>query len=103
AESAGKFADEDLIELSARNLDQRRIRLSAVGIGESVSDALLDRITEAGKGASMFASSLEELDAIFGSRFVSLVETIATNVHFKLELPKAISLRAFYGEEASPK
>jgi Mg-chelatase subunit ChlD len=103
AESAGHFADEELIALSARSYDQRRIRLSAVGIGESVSDTLLDRITEAGKGASMFASSEAELDAIFGTRFVSLVETVATHVHFKLELPDAVNLRAFYGEEASPK
>jgi uncharacterized protein YegL len=101
AEGTGTSADEELISLSARNYDARRVRLSAVGIGETVSDELLDRLTEAGKGASMFVSSRAELDAIFGSRFPSLMETVATNVHFRLQLPKAVTLRAFYGEEAS--
>jgi hypothetical protein len=93
--------DEELAALSARNFDTRRVRLSAVGVGETVSDALLDRITESGRGASIFLSSEAEIDAVFGSRFPSLIETVATNVHFKLELPPALSLRAFYGEEAS--
>lgn len=93
--------DEKLIRLSAQSFDVRRVRLSAVGFGDTVSDELLDRLTEVGKGASMFVSSPRELDAIFGTRFSSLVETIAENVHFRLELPPSISLRAFYGEEAS--
>lgn len=101
AEGTGTSADEELIRLSARNYDARRVRLSAVGLGDTVSDELIDRLTEAGKGASMFVSSRAELEAIFGSRFSSLLETIATNVHFRLELPPAINLRAFYGEEAS--
>jgi hypothetical protein len=41
------------------------------------------------------------VDALFGPRFSSLVETVATNVRFKLELPPSLRLRAFYGEEAS--
>jgi hypothetical protein len=61
----------------------------------------LDRLTEAGKGASVFLSSKAEVDALFGPRFSSLVETVATNVRFKLELPPSLRLRAFYGEEAS--
>lgn len=100
-EGTGTSADENVIRISAQSYDARRIRLSAVGLGDTVSDELLDRLTEAGKGASLFVSSKEELDAIFGRRFTSLLETVATNVHFRLELPPAISLRAFYGEEAS--
>ncbi len=101
-EGTATAEDEKLIRLSARSFDVRRVRLSAVGFGDTVSDELLDRLTEAGKGASMFVSSPRELDAIFGSRFISLVETVAENVHFRLQLPPSISLRAFCGEEASP-
>lgn len=102
AEATSLITDEAVIALSARQYDARRVRLSAVGVGVTVSDRLLDRLTEAGKGASVFLSSEAELDAVFGTRFTSLVETIATNVHFRLELPPAMHLRAFYGEEASP-
>lgn len=103
AEATSLVTDEEVVALSASQYDARRVRLSAVGVGVTVSDRLLDRLTEAGKGASVFLSSAAEIEAVFGSRFTSLVETVATNVHFRLQLPPSIRLRAFYGEEASPK
>jgi len=87
--------------LTAGNFDARRIRLSAIGFGEKVDDALLDRLTEQGRGASLFLSASHEVDLAFGHRFTSLIENIATDVHFRLQLPHSLELTAFYGEEAS--
>jgi Ca-activated chloride channel homolog len=81
--------------------DARRIRLSGVGVGRDFDDALLDRLTEAGRGAYVFLGSEAEVDAVFGSRFSSLVETVANDVHFRLHLPPTLRIQAFHGEEAS--
>lgn len=93
--------DETLISLVGTHYDSRRIRLSGIGVGSEFNDSLLDNLTERGKGAYVFLGSPLEVDAVFGSRFVSLIETIANDVHFKLELPPSLALATFYGEEAS--
>lgn len=93
--------DEELISLVGKHYDARQIRLSGVGVGRTFNDSLLDRLTERGKGAYVFLGSDAEVDAVFGSRFVSLIETIASDVHFKLHLPPSLRMDTFYGEEAS--
>jgi Ca-activated chloride channel family protein len=81
--------------------DARRVRLSGIGVGADFSDHLLDRLTEAGRGAYVFLGSEAETDAVFGDRFVSLVETIGNDVHYQLRLPPTLRLRRFHGEQAS--
>ena len=81
--------------------DARRIRLSGIGVGREFDDALLDRLTEKGRGAYVFLGSAAEVDAVFGPRFSSLVETVANDVHFRLHLPPSLRMQAFHGEEAS--
>jgi len=81
--------------------DARRIRLSGIGVGQEFNDALLNRLTEAGRGAYVFLGSEAEVETIFGRRFTSLVETIANDVHFRLQLPPTLRIVAFHGEEAS--
>lgn len=93
--------DSRLISTISKFYDSRRIRLSGVGVGRTFNDELLDRLTERGKGAYVFLGSEAEVDAVFGSRFVSLVETSANDVHFRLHLPPSMRMNVFYGEEAS--
>lgn len=93
--------DQRLISMVGKNYDARRIRLSGVGVGSEFNDSLLDELTERGRGAYVFLGSEAEVDAVFGSRFTSLVETIANDVHFKLSLPPSLAMNVFYGEEAS--
>lgn len=81
--------------------DARRIRLSGVGVGRDFDDALLDRLTEKGRGAYVFLGSAAEVDAVFGDRFSSLVETVANDVHFRLHLPPSLRIEQFHGEESS--
>ena len=93
--------DENLISMVGKHYDDRKVRLSGVGVGSDFNDSLLDTLTERGKGAYVFLGSEMEVDAVFGSRFISLIETIATDVHFRLHLPPSLAMQTFYGEEAS--
>jgi Ca-activated chloride channel family protein len=93
--------DERSIATITKYFDKRRIRLSGVGVGREFNDALLDRLTEKGKGAYVFLGSEAEVDAVFGPRFVSLIETVAVDVHFRLHLPPSLRMNVFYGEESS--
>ncbi len=81
--------------------DARRIRLSGIGVGREFNDALLDRLTEKGRGAYVFLGSEAEVDAVFGSHFTSLIETAANDVHFRLHLPPTLRMEQFHGEESS--
>lgn len=85
----------------SRYYESRKIRLSGVGVGREFNDALLDRLTEKGKGAYVFLGSEAEVDAVFGGRFLSLIETTALDVHFRLHLPRSMKMNVFYGEESS--
>ncbi len=93
--------DEQMISTVSKFYDERRIRLSGVGVGRDFNDALLDKLTERGKGAYVFLGSEAEVDAVFGPRFVSLIETTALDVHFRLHLPPSLRMNVFYGEESS--
>ena len=95
------ITDEQLISTVGKYYDDRRIRLSGVGVGREFNDALLDKLTERGKGAYVFLGSEAEVDAVFGPRFISLVETTANDVHFQLHLPPSLRMNVFYGEESS--
>jgi Ca-activated chloride channel homolog len=93
--------DPEMMAMVSAHFDKRRIRLSGVGVGREFNDGLLDRLTERGKGAYVFLGSPAEVDAVFGARFVSLIETTANDVHFKLQLPPSLRMNVFYGEESS--
>jgi len=101
AQTNSGVTDAELISTVGQFYDRRQIRLSGVGVGASFNDALLDRLTERGRGAYVFLGSPAEVDAVFGPRFVSLVETTALDVHFQLHLPPSLRMDVFYGEESS--
>ncbi len=93
--------DAHTMSLVADWYDARRIRLSGIGVGREFNDRLLDRMTEKGRGAYVFLGSSAEVDAVFGANFVSLIETTANDVHFRLHLPPALRMYRFHGEESS--
>lgn len=93
--------DESLISIVGQYYDSRKIRLSGVGVGTEFNDELLDKLTERGRGAYVFLGSEAEVDAVFGNRFISLIETTANDVHFRLHLPPSLRMNVFYGEESS--
>jgi Ca-activated chloride channel family protein len=77
------------------------IRLTGVGVGRDFNDDVLDKLTEKGKGAYVYLGSEAVVDRVFGVGFPSLVQTIAHDVRFELELPDSLAMERFYGEEAS--
>lgn len=93
--------DPRTMAMVSKYYDERKIRLSGVGVGTEFNDALLDKLTERGKGAYVFLGSEQEVDAVFGARFISLLETTAMDVHFQLHLPPSLRMNVFYGEESS--
>ena len=93
--------DPRTMAMVAKYYDARKIRLSGVGVGREFNDELLDKLTERGKGAYVFLGSEAEVDAVFGPRFISLLETTAMDVHFQLHLPPSLRMNVFYGEESS--
>ena len=77
------------------------IRLTAVGVGRDFNDKVLDMLTEKGKGAYVYLGSEAVVDRVFGLGFPSLVQTIAHDVRFALDLPPSLAMKKFYGEESS--
>ena len=90
-----------VIAAVGKHYDDKRIRLSGIGVGRSFNDELLDRLTERGRGAYVFLGSEAEVDKVMGERFVSLLETTAVDVHFRLHLPPSLRMEQFHGEESS--
>ncbi len=91
----------DLVSEVGRAYEKNGIRLTGVGVGSGFNDKMLDRLTEKGKGAYVFLGSEAVVDRVFGPGFPSLVQTIAHDVRFSLDLPKSLAMERFYGEEVS--
>jgi Ca-activated chloride channel family protein len=77
------------------------IRMTGVGVGREFNDAMLDKLTEKGKGAYVYLGSEAVVDRVFGLGFESLTRTIAHDVRFALTVPPTLAVEKFYGEESS--
>ncbi|MCA9638910.1 MAG: VWA domain-containing protein, partial [Myxococcales bacterium] len=80
----------NLIANAAEAEDGGGIYLIGVGVGEAedYSDALMDTVTDAGKGAYLFIDNASEAALQFGpERFVSNVAVAARNVQMAVTLP----------------
>jgi Ca-activated chloride channel family protein len=96
----GNLDEASLTEV-ARAYDDEGIRVTGVGVGRGFNDKVLDQLTEKGKGSYVYLGSEAVVDRVFGTGFPSLVQTIAHDVHFAIDLPPSLGLERFYGEEAS--
>lgn len=93
--------DPNIVSEIGRAWDKSGVRLTGVGVGDTFRDDVLNKLTEKGKGAYVFLGSDAVVDRLFGQGFDSLVQTIAHDVQFKLDLPNSLGMSKFYGEEAS--
>ncbi|MCE9625520.1 MAG: VWA domain-containing protein [Deltaproteobacteria bacterium] len=91
----------DLMASIGKYYDTKQIALSGIGVGLDFNDELLDTLTDKGKGAYLFIGLREALPRVFGSGFVSLLDTVGRDVHFKASFPQNVHLDVFYGEEVS--
>lgn len=98
--NTGELSPE-LMASIGKYYDTKKIALSGIGVGLDFNDELLDTLTDKGKGAYLFLGLREALPRVFGGDFVSLLETVARDVHFQASFPENVRLDVFYGEEVS--
>jgi Ca-activated chloride channel family protein len=92
--------DRDVIAQHANDADNRGIYLVGVGTGpaDGYNDALMDYVTDAGRGAYVYLDSEEEATRMFGSRFDEVIDVAARSVTLELDLPVFFRVSGFYGE-----
>jgi Ca-activated chloride channel family protein len=95
--------EKDLIARHADREDGEGIYMVGVGVGTATSyhDALMDTVTDEGKGAAVFVGSAAEASAVFDDRFLEVMDVAARDVAVKLDLPPGFAITRFSGEEYS--
>jgi Ca-activated chloride channel family protein len=93
----------DLIALHSEDADQEGIYLVGVGTGPAYgyNDALMDEVTDKGRGAYVYLDSVDEAFHMFRDRFDEVMEVAARGVQVELTLPWYLRIERFYGEEYS--
>jgi Ca-activated chloride channel family protein len=93
--------DEQVIAENAEDENKGGVYLAGVGVGlpDIYNDKLMDAVTDAGKGASVFAADATEVQRQFGSRFIELFDVAARNVQVELTLPGGFEITRFSAEE----
>jgi Ca-activated chloride channel family protein len=95
--------DEDLIALHSEDADQEGIYMVGVGTGPATNynDALMNIVTDKGRGAYVYLDSVDEATRILAERFDEVMEVAARGVQVELTLPWYFKIEKFYGEEYS--
>lgn len=91
----------DVIARPARDQINGEIHLVGVSVGDGVNDTLMDRVTDLGRGASMFIDRPEEAEAMFGPRFIETMDIAVRSVRLELELPWYMRVFATSAESIS--
>ncbi len=99
------ITDINIIAEAAGNQDEDGIYLVGVGVGSysetGYNDALMDTVTDIGKGASVYIPSKEEAWRIFGDDFVNTMSVAVRDVQVRLDMPPGFEIVKFSGEEYS--
>jgi Ca-activated chloride channel homolog len=95
--------DRTVIEAAAIQGNGEGIYMVGIGVGpaQGYSDALMDLVTDAGRGAYVYLDSPEEADAVFKGRFDEIMNVAAHDVRVRMDLPEYMQIDDFYGEEYS--
>ncbi len=89
------------LNMHARELRDRGISTSAIGVGEGFDEILLSSMVESGGGNFQYIAHAAELEAFFSDELRSLAEMVAVNPYLDLTLPhgvKAELINAFPAE-----
>lgn len=97
------ITDKNLIGDSSQDADKEGIYMVGVGAGTAYSynDALMDTVTDRGRGAYVYLDEPEEADRMFIDRFDETMEIAARGVQVELTLPWYFKIDKFSGEEYS--
>jgi Ca-activated chloride channel homolog len=80
--------------------EDQGIYLVGVGTGpaEGYNDALLNTLTDYGRGAYVYIDSEAEAQKMFTGRFTEVMDIAARSVEVKLQIPDYLHLQTYYGE-----
>lgn len=89
----GAAADASDLALIAQHSEDG-IDLVGVGVGDAATyrDDLMDTVTAAGKGATVFIADADEAWATFHDRFIATMTVAARNVQLHLDLPPGFEI-----------
>lgn len=95
--------DRETIAAAAEKADADGIYLVGVGVGpaKGYTDALMNVVTDAGKGAYVYLDGKDEAQEVFTARFDEVMRVAARDVRVQLDLPPWLEIEHFYGEEYS--
>jgi Ca-activated chloride channel family protein len=95
--------DADIIAKNSVDGDKEGIYLVGIGAGpaDGYSDALMDVVTDKGRGAYVYLDKPEEAQRMFVDRFDETMEIAARAVQVQVTLPWYFKIDKFYGEEYS--
>jgi Ca-activated chloride channel homolog len=95
--------DIDLIAQNAAYGGSDGIYLVGVGVpqGQNYNDELIDAVTDAGKGASVYIPDVDEAWSIFGANFENTMAIAGRDVQVELVMPPGFEIIKFSGEEFS--
>jgi Ca-activated chloride channel homolog len=95
--------DADSIGLQSKDADKEGIYLVGVGAGPAVdyNDALMNIVTDKGRGAYVYLDEPAEAARMFTDRFDETMEIAARGVQVEVTLPWYMRMHKFYGEEYS--
>lgn len=95
--------DSDLIANAAHDADLEGIYLAGVGTGpgRGYDDALMNAVTDAGRGAYVYLDSVDEAKRMFVDRFDEILAVAAREVKLELTVPYYFDIPTFYGEDIS--
>ena len=101
--NVGLSGPQELKRFIAEKRDEG-VSLSVLGFGSGTyHDALMDDVTDSGKGAYVYVDSRDEAERQFGDpdRFVANMAVAARNVRTRVTLPWYFGVKVFHGEEYS--
>jgi Ca-activated chloride channel family protein len=93
----------ELISQMASRAEGAEIFLVGVAVGSphGINFELMDRVTDAGKGAFVYVDSADEAYRAFGNHFLANLELAALDVRTKMVLPGGFRIEEFHGEQIS--
>jgi Ca-activated chloride channel family protein len=99
--NVGVTAAETIADEAATG-DAAGVYLAGVGVGPGpgYDDALMNTVTDAGRGAYVYLDSIDEA-ALLGSRFDELMGVALRDVRFELDLPAGVRLESSTAEQVA--
>jgi Ca-activated chloride channel family protein len=97
------ITDLEIIAQHASGASEDGIDLVGVGVGDAATyrDDLMDAVTDAGKGASVFIADVDDAWAMFHDGFVATMGVAARDVQVRLDMPPGFEIVSTSAEEVS--